>query len=119
MAKHTVLIAVTVDDKYTADDVRKELEYVTPFCSSDLLDTLTGMYAVHTKRQAKMYQVWNSEHIAMYADKPSGTHAELVALEKATDCSYSTFITTDDIESIVTAVQNEWNGELQYQLTEV
>ena len=118
MSKHIVCIAIEVDDKYTAFDVKKEIEYVIPFCSSELLDTLAGVHVA--RNPIKTYQVWNKEHVECVADIPEGygaaTYEELLALEEVTGYSFSSFITTNDIDSIVTAVQNEWNGDLQYQL---
>lgn len=64
------------------------------------------------------YQVWNSDHIATLTGQGVNNHAELVALEESTGYGYSSFVTTDDIDSIVNAVQNEFNGDLQYHLME-
>ena len=118
MTKHIVCIAIEVDDKYTAFDVKKEIEYVIPFCSSELFDTLTGVHIA--RNPSKTYQVWNSEHVSCVADIPEGygadTYEELLALEEVTGYSYSSFITTDDIDSISNAIQNEWNGDLKYHL---
>ena len=119
MTKHTVLIAVTVDEQYSANDVRQELNFVVACVGSELFDTLTGTYVAHTKQQVKTYQVWHPDHVAMYADSSADTYEELVAVEAHTDCSFSSFITTDDIDSIVNAVQNEFNGDLQYHLVGV
>lgn len=112
MTKHIVLVAVEVDVKYNAAAVRKELEYVIPFCSSELFDTLTGVYAARTA--CNSYQVWTSAKADGCA-----TFEQLVAYEKATGYSYSSFVTTDDIESFVDAVGNELDGELLYHLSEL
>jgi hypothetical protein len=114
MTKHIVCIAVEVDERYTAFDVKKEIEYVIPFCSSELLDTLTGVHVA--RNPSKTYQVWNKDHVAMYADVTVDSWEELVKVEEDTGNSFSSYITTDDIESVVTAVQNEWNGDLEYHL---
>jgi len=112
MTKHTVLIAVTVDDKYTAFDVKKEIEYVIPFCSSELFDTLSGVHATHIKK-SKIYVIWSA-----YKAEGCNTYEELIALEKETNCSISSIIVTHDIEQFVTAVLNEWDGDLLYHLLE-
>ena len=66
------------------------------------------------------YQVWSPDHVMMTAEGSGNaeTHAELVAIEESTGYSYSSVVTTDDIDSIVNAVQNEFNGDLQYHLME-
>ncbi len=117
MAKHIVFIAVEVDDKYSTRDVVKELEYVIPFCSSELFDTLSGVYV--PSKASNTYQVWSSGHIAMNADVDVTTYEELLAYEESTGYSYSSFVTTDDIQAFVEAVLNEFNGELSYHLVEV
>ena len=118
MSLHTVLIAVTVDSKYSIYAVASELKYFLPYITSECLDTVTAVLPAHIKQQVKTYQVWHPDHVAMYADSSADTYEELVAVEAHTDCSFSSFITTDDIDSIVNAVQNEFNGDLQYHLME-
>lgn len=115
MAKHTVLIAVTVDDTCTANEVASEIKYFLPYITSECLDTVEDVIAARIKKQVKTYQVWSSDHANMYSESRIDCYADLVAAELAEQCSYSSFITTDDIESIVNAVQNEWNGDLLYQ----
>jgi hypothetical protein len=120
MTKHIVCVALEVDDKYTAAAVAKEITHASECIGSELFDTLTGVHVA--RNPIKTYQVWNREHVACVADIPEGygadTYEELLALEEVTGYSYSSFITTDDIDSVSGAVQNEWNGDLQYQLLE-
>ena len=116
MAKHTVLIAVTVDDSHSVNAVANEIKYFLPFITSECLDTVIDVIPARIKQQVKTYQVWHPDHVAMYADSSADTYEELVAVEAHTDCSFSSFITTDDIDGIVSAVQNEFNGDLQYHL---
>jgi len=114
MTKHIVLIAVEVDVKYSARDVMKEIQHGVQCFDSELFDTLTGVYTA--RKACNTYQVWNKDHVAMYADVTVDNWEELVKVEEDTGNSFSSFITTDDIESVVTAVQNEWNGDLEYHL---
>ena len=119
MSKHTVLVAVTVDSKYDAGDVASEINYFLPFITSECMDTIVATIPARIKNQVKSYVVWNADHIALYAavdgDYDYTTYEGLLGAEKETDSSFSTYISTDDIQSIVTAVQNEWNGDLQYK----
>lgn len=45
MAKHTVLIAVTLDDKYSAVDVKEEFEHAISCIDSETFDTIDAIYA--------------------------------------------------------------------------
>lgn len=114
MSKHIVFVALEVDEKFSASDVKKELGYVIPFRSSHIFNTMTGVYI--PLNPIKTYQVWSRDHVAMIANVTVDTHAELLAVEESTGYSYSSFVTTDDIGSIVDAVNNEFNGDLQYHL---
>ena len=114
MAKHTVLIAVTVDDKYSAAEVRNELVHCMDYVDSELFNAVSATYPA-TERAPKEYIVWCSEHVATLTGKCCGTYEELKEIE-LDGYSYSSWITTDDIEGIVDAVNNEFNGELLYQL---
>ncbi len=48
--KTTVLVAFEVDSKYSASDVKKEIEYLLPFVESELFDTLESMQAIPMKQ---------------------------------------------------------------------
>lgn len=111
MALHTVFIAVTCDEQYSAADVKRELDFGVSFVSSELFDTLTGIHAAHIKQQVQTFTVWTSA-------KADGcdTYEELLAYEKATGYGYSSQVTTNDIEGIVDAINNELDGELLYHL---
>lgn len=111
MTLHTVLVAVTCDDKYSANDVKQEIEFGISFVSSELFDTLTGVYPVRIKQQVQTFTVWTSA-------KADGctTYEELMAYEKSTGYGYSSQVTTDNIDGIVEAVNNELDGELLYHL---
>ncbi len=113
MSKHIVFIALEVDEKFSASDVKKELGYIIPFRSSEIFNTMIGIYL--PSNPVKTYQVWSRDHVAMIGNVTIETHAELVAFEELTNYSYSSFVTTDDIEAFVDAVNNEFNGDLQYQ----
>lgn len=43
MALHTVLIAVTVDDKYSTYAVASEINYFLPYITSECLDTVSAV----------------------------------------------------------------------------
>ena len=66
----------------------------------------------------KSYTVWNPEHVACVSDIPEGhsadTYEDLMALEEVTGYSYSSHITTDDIDSVINAIQNECNACMEY-----
>ncbi len=117
MSKHIVVIALEVDEKYSASDVKKEIaygvEFFSSYFSSEIFDTLSGIFLA--RNPIKTYQVWSREHVAMIGNVTIDNHAELVAFEESTNYSYSSFVTTDDIEAFVDAVNNEFNGDLQYQ----
>ncbi len=112
MAKHTVLIAVVVDDKYTAQEVKKEIEHCASCCDSELFDTVSGVYANVPEAKQHTYVVW-SEHKAGCA-----TYEGLTAHEEGTGCSVSSLVYTSDIDAIIDAVDNECDIMLYYhQLT--
>lgn len=64
------------------------------------------------------YIIWNPEHIQMTtAVKITGdikTVEGLVAVEAEEDCSWSSDVSTDNIEGIVQAVLNETNADVQW-----
>ncbi len=111
MSLHTVFVAVTCDSKYSAADVKQELDFGISFVSSELFDTLTGIYAAHIKPQVQTFTVWTSA-------KAEGcdTYEELVKHEFDTGYSYSSVVTTDNIDGIVDAVLNELDSDLLYHL---
>jgi len=110
MTKHLVFIAVEVDTKYSANEVASEINYFLPFITSECLDTIHATPA-RIKQQVKTFTVWT-------ANKADGctTYDELMAYEEKTGYGYSSQVTTDDIEAIVDAVNNELDGELLYHL---
>lgn len=118
MTTHTILLAFEVDEQYTAANVKAEIEHFLPFLDSELFNTISAMYPARIKSQVKTYQVWCVEHVDTIAGVRVNNHAELVALEESTGYGYSSIVTTDDIEAFVTAVQNEFNGDLEYHLVE-
>ncbi len=113
MSLHTVLIAVTVDDKYSANEVASEFKYFLPYISSECLDTVSDVIPARIKPQVHTYMVWSSG-MADGCD----TYAKLTAYEGQTGFSYSSEVTTDNIDAFVEAINNEFNGELLYHLME-
>lgn len=109
MAKHTVLIAVVVDDKYTAQEVKKEIEHCASCCDSELFDTVSGVYANVPEDKQHTYVVWSA-----YKTQGCITFEQLTKHEQETGCSVSSIVTTPDIEGIVTAVLNEFDADLEY-----
>lgn len=111
MSLHTVLIAVTVDDKYSTYQVASEFKYFLPYITSECLDTVTAVIPARIKQQVHTFTVWTSA-------KADGcdTYEELIAYEEKTGYGYSSQVTTNDIEAIVDAVNNELDGELLYHL---
>lgn len=57
MTKHTVLIAVTVDDKYTANEVAHEVAHFLPYITSECLDTVDMVIAARIKRAKQPVRV--------------------------------------------------------------
>ncbi len=111
MAKHTVLVAVVVDDKYTAQEVKKEIEHCASCCDSELFDTVSGVYAA-PELAAHTYVVWN--------EYKSGcaTYEELLSHEATAGCNVSTEVNTIDIDALIDAVHNECDVVLHYHLLE-
>ena len=64
----------------------------------------------------RSYMVWNPEFIAnsSHTNLPTTTYKELLAVEAYEDCSWSSVVNTDDIESVITMAQNECNASLEY-----
>jgi len=116
MTKHVICIALEVDEKYSARDVKKEIEHGVQCFDSELFDTLGGVYVARNATQE--YIVWNSEHISMLGFKVE-CYDDLVKIEEETQNSFSSWVTTNDIEGFVDAVNNEFNGTLEYQLREL
>lgn len=108
MAKRTVLIAVTVDEKYSVNEVAKEVNYLLPFITSECLDTVVSVYPARIKEQ-RSYTVWSSSK-AEGAD----TYDELLAYETCNHGSVSSVIVTNDIAHILEAIYNETDIELKF-----
>ncbi|AQS39789.1 hypothetical protein Sps_04706 [Shewanella psychrophila] len=62
----------------------------------------------------KRYLLWNPAKVASHNGN-ADTFEELLQTESQQDCSWSSLITTDDIEAIVTAIQNECDVDISYK----
>lgn len=60
------------------------------------------------------YLIWNPAKVANN-DGCADTYEELLQTEEEQGYSSSSIITTDDIEAIVTAIQNECDADILYK----
>jgi hypothetical protein len=62
----------------------------------------------------KKYVVWNSEKISLW-DGDACDYKALLATEKMQKASFSSVVYTNDIDSVINAVNNECNVILNYK----
>lgn len=62
----------------------------------------------------KDFVIWNPELHWSHTDSPLETYEQLLVAEKETGNSMSSIVTTNDIEQIITAIENETNITLKY-----
>ena len=62
----------------------------------------------------RQYLLWNPAKVALHNGN-ADTYEELLQTELEQDCSWSSLISTDDIEAIVTAIQNECDVDISYK----
>lgn len=60
------------------------------------------------------YLIWNPAKVSSYGGK-ADNYEELIQTEEEQVCSWSSIINTDDIESIVIAIQNECDVDIFYK----
>lgn len=60
------------------------------------------------------YLIWNPAKVSLYGGK-ADNYEELIQTEEEQECSWSSIINTDDIESIVIAIQNECDVNICYK----
>ncbi|GIU42788.1 hypothetical protein TUM4438_10160 [Shewanella sairae] len=60
------------------------------------------------------YLLWNPAKVASHSGSAE-TYDELLQTEEEQNCSWSSMITTDDIEAIVIAIQNECDVDICYK----
>lgn len=60
------------------------------------------------------YFIWNPAKVSSYGGK-ADNYEELIQTEEEQECSWSSLIITDDIGSIVIAIQNECDVDIYYK----
>ncbi|MCR4535509.1 hypothetical protein [Shewanella xiamenensis] len=60
------------------------------------------------------YLIWNPAKVSSYGGK-ADNYEELIQTEEEQECSWSSIVTTDDIGSIVIAIQNECDVDICYK----
>lgn len=70
-----------------------------------------GCSSAHVERT---YKVWNPSKIALYGGDGS-TYEQLLKIEQAQLCSWSSQVRTSDIKAFITAVQNETDSHLEFR----
>ena len=115
--KHTILLAVVVDDKYSAQDVKKEFEHAASCIDSETFDTVSGIYTCFKDTIAAptghTYVLWSE-----YKSDGCDTYEKLLAYEEKTGYSYSSEVQTSDIQALINAVHNECDIVLHHHQRE-